>query len=138
MRTGTVIKRAEYPNAAACTTALEKVLNRQEGILTTSGAVRAETGKYTGRSPKDKYIVEEPSVKDKIDWGSVNQPISSEVFENLYSKVIQYLQSRDEVFVFKGFAGADEKYRLPIQVINEYAWHNLFSISYLFALPRKN
>lgn len=106
---------------------VEKVLNRNEGILTASGAVRAETGKYTGRSPKDKFIVEEPSVKDKIEWGSVNQPISSDVFEKLYTKVIKYLQSRDEIFVFKGFAGADEKYRLPIQVVNEYAWHNLFA-----------
>jgi phosphoenolpyruvate carboxykinase (ATP) len=106
---------------------VEKVLHRNEGILTSSGAVRAETGKYTGRSPKDKFIVEEPSVKNKIDWGTVNQPISSDVFEKLYAKVIQYLQSRDEIFVFKGFAGADEKYRLPIQVINEYAWHNLFA-----------
>ncbi|GIN21718.1 phosphoenolpyruvate carboxykinase (ATP) [Siminovitchia fordii] len=106
---------------------VEKVLSREEGVLTTSGAVRAETGKYTGRSPEDKFIVDEPSVTDKIDWGSVNQPISSEVFEKLYSKVVSYLQEQEEIFVFKGFAGADEKYRLPIQVINEYAWHNLFA-----------
>ncbi|GIN93082.1 phosphoenolpyruvate carboxykinase [ATP] [Siminovitchia terrae] len=106
---------------------VEKVLSREEGVLTTSGAVRAETGKYTGRSPEDKFIVDEPSVTDKIDWGSVNQPISSESFENLYSKVVSYLQEKEEIFVFKGFAGADEKYRLPIQVINEYAWHNLFA-----------
>ncbi|VEF47206.1 phosphoenolpyruvate carboxykinase [Bacillus freudenreichii] len=106
---------------------VEKVLSREEGVLTTSGAVRAETGKYTGRSPEDKFIVDEPSVTDKIDWGSVNQPISSDVFEKLYSKVVSYLQEKEEIFVFKGFAGADEKYRLPIQVINEYAWHNLFA-----------
>ncbi|MBD8006048.1 phosphoenolpyruvate carboxykinase (ATP) [Bacillus norwichensis] len=106
---------------------VEKVLSREEGVLTTSGAVRAETGKYTGRSPEDKFIVDEPSVTDKIDWGSVNQPISSESFEKLYSKVVSYLQEKEEIFVFKGFAGADEKYRLPIQVINEYAWHNLFA-----------
>ncbi|MGG3736465.1 phosphoenolpyruvate carboxykinase (ATP) [Aeribacillus pallidus] len=106
---------------------VEKVLSRGEGVLSSTGAVRAETGKYTGRSPKDKFIVEEPSVKDKIDWGSVNQPISPEAFDKLYNKVIQYLKEKDEIFVFKGFAGADEKYRLPIQVVNEYAWHNLFA-----------
>jgi phosphoenolpyruvate carboxykinase (ATP) len=106
---------------------VEKVLTREEGVLTSTGAVRATTGKYTGRSPKDKYIVEEASIKDKIDWGSVNQPISEEVFNNLYNKVINYLGQKDEVFVFKGFAGADKKYQLPIQVINEYAWHNLFA-----------
>jgi phosphoenolpyruvate carboxykinase (ATP) len=106
---------------------VEKVLSRGEGVLSSTGAVRAETGKYTGRSPKDKFIVEEPSVKDKIDWGSVNQPISPEAFDKLYNKVIQYLKEKDEIFVFKGFAGADKKYRLPIQVVNEYAWHNLFA-----------
>ncbi len=116
---------------------VEKVLQRQEGVLTSTGAVRAETGKYTGRSPKDKFIVEEESIKDKIDWGSVNQPISSEVFEKLYDKVIKYLQNKDEVFVFNGFAGADPKYRLPIQVINEYAWHNLFAHQ-LFVRPTED
>jgi phosphoenolpyruvate carboxykinase (ATP) len=105
---------------------VEKVLTRKEGSLTSTGAVRATTGKYTGRSPKDKYIVEEDSVKSKIDWIS-NQPISEEVFSNLYTKVLEYLKVQEEVFVFKGFAGADKKYRLPIQVINEYAWHNLFA-----------
>ncbi len=106
---------------------VEKVLSRNEAQLTSTGAVAATTGKYTGRSPKDKYIVEEESVKDKIDWGSVNQPISKEAFSSLYNKVLEYLKEKDEVFVFKGFAGADEKHRLPIQVINEYAWHNLFA-----------
>lgn len=106
---------------------VEKVLERKEGVLTSTGAVRATTGKYTGRSPKDKFIVEESSIKDKIDWGSVNQPISEEAFTKLYTKVINYLKEKDEVFVFKGFAGADEKYRLPIQVVNEFAWHNLFA-----------
>lgn len=105
---------------------VEKVLSRNEGELTASGAVKAVTGKYTGRSPKDKYIVEEASVKDKIDWNN-NQPISEEVFDKLYIKVTNYLKEQNEFFVFKGFAGADKSSRLPIQVINEYAWHNLFS-----------
>jgi phosphoenolpyruvate carboxykinase (ATP) len=115
---------------------VEKVLNRNEGLLTSTGAVRATTGKYTGRSPKDKFIVEEESVKEKIDWGSVNQPISEESFTKLYSKVLNFLKEKEEVFVFKGFAGADKKYRLPIQVINEYAWHNLFAHQ-LFIRPNE-
>ena len=113
---------------------VEKVLTRNEGVLTSTGAVRATTGKYTGRSPKDKFIVKEDSVKDKIDWGSVNQPISEAAFSRLYHKVLDYLTKKDEVFVYKGFAGADKKHRLPIQVINEFAWHNLFSHQ-LFILP---
>ncbi len=115
---------------------VEKILKRNEGLLTSTGAVRATTGKYTGRSPKDKYIVEEASTKDKIDWGPVNQPISEEVFDNLYHKVINYLKEKDEIFLFKGFAGADKNHRLPIQVVNEFAWHNLF-VHQLFIRPTK-
>lgn len=115
---------------------VEKVLSRNEGVLTSTGAVKAETGKYTGRSPKDKYIVDEASVKDKVDWGSVNQPISEEVFNKLYNKVVDYLKAKEEIFVFKGFAGADETSRLPIQVVNEYAWHNLFAHT-LFIRPNE-
>ena len=115
---------------------VEKVLNRNEGLLTSTGAVRATTGKYTGRSPKDKFIVKEASVLDKIDWGSVNQPISEASFTKLYNKVLNFLKEKEEIFVFKGFAGADKKYRLPIQVINEYAWHNLFAHQ-LFIRPNE-
>jgi phosphoenolpyruvate carboxykinase (ATP) len=106
---------------------VEKVLQRNEGVLTSTGAVRATTGKYTGRSPEDKFIVAEPSIMDDINWGSVNQPIDEETFEKLYAKVINYLREKNELFVFKGFAGADENFRLPIQVVNEFAWHNLFA-----------
>ncbi|MGG0717409.1 phosphoenolpyruvate carboxykinase (ATP) [Robertmurraya massiliosenegalensis] len=106
---------------------VEKVLRRNEGLLTSTGAVCATTGTYTGRSPKDKYIVKERSSKDKIDWGSINQAISEEAFDRLYTKVLNHLKEKDEVFVFKGYAGADKNSQLPIQVINEYAWHNLFA-----------
>ncbi|KGR88815.1 phosphoenolpyruvate carboxykinase [Ureibacillus massiliensis 4400831 = CIP 108448 = CCUG 49529] len=105
---------------------VEKATARGEASLTVHGALCAETGKYTGRSPKDKFIVEEESTKDKIDWGNVNRAISAEVFDNLYVKVINYLKEQNELFVFKGFAGADKDSQLSIQVINELAWHNLF------------
>lgn len=113
---------------------VEKATSRGEAILTVDGALRANTGKYTGRSPKDKFMVEEASSKDHIDWGSVNRPISSEVFDALYTKVINYLKEKEEVFVFKGFAGADAETRLAIRVVNEYAWHNLFAHN-LFIRP---
>lgn len=106
---------------------VEAATSRKEAVLTREGAVTAETGKYTGRSPKDKYMVEEESSKNKVDWGNVNRPISSEVFENLYAKVLTHLKDKDALFVFKGFAGADHESRVPIQTINEYAWHNLFA-----------
>ncbi|MFD2639694.1 phosphoenolpyruvate carboxykinase (ATP) [Piscibacillus salipiscarius] len=113
---------------------VERILSREEGLLTSTGAVRATTGKYTGRSPKDKFIVEDEETKDQVDWGSVNQPISEDIFLNLFNKVTDYLSEQDEIFTFNGFAGADEKYRLPIQVVTQFAWHNLFA-NQLFIRP---
>jgi phosphoenolpyruvate carboxykinase (ATP) len=103
---------------------LSFALSRGEGELTASGALRVLTGKYTGRSPKDKFIVDEPSVREHIDWGN-NRPISQEKFEQIYQRAQDYVQQQ-EMFVFDGYAGADKKYRLPIRVLTEYAWQNLF------------
>lgn len=116
---------------------VEKVLERKEGILTSTGAIRATTGAYTGRSPRDKFYVKEPSIVNKIEWGNINQPISESVFDKLYSKVISHLKERDEFYIFYGFAGADKRYQLPLQVVNEYAWHNLFA-SQLFIRDSEN
>ncbi|WP_188453978.1 phosphoenolpyruvate carboxykinase (ATP) [Virgibacillus oceani] len=113
---------------------VEKILSRNEGMLTATGAVQATTGKYTGRSPKDKFIVKDEICENFIDWGHVNQAIDENKFEQLYEKVIAYLKDKNELYSFKGFAGADKKHRLPIQVINEYAWHNLFARQ-LFITP---
>lgn len=115
-------------------TLTEKILERNEGVLTATGAVQATTGAYTGRSPKDKFIVKDDVCDPFVNWGPVNQPIDETSFNQLYNKVINYLKEKNELFQFKGFAGADEKYRLPIQVINEYAWHNLFARQ-LFITP---
>ncbi|WLV23842.1 phosphoenolpyruvate carboxykinase (ATP) [Aciduricibacillus chroicocephali] len=113
---------------------VEKILERGEAELSETGAVCAKTGKYTGRSPKDKFIVKDDITENTVDWGDVNQPIDSASFDKLYNKVIDYLKQKNEIFLFKGFAGADKNYRLPIQVFNEYAWHNLFA-SQLFIRP---
>ncbi|WP_153730915.1 phosphoenolpyruvate carboxykinase (ATP) [Sporosarcina obsidiansis] len=113
---------------------IEKATANGEAELSADGALTARTGKYTGRSPKDKFIVEDAVSKDKVDWGSVNRPISSDVFESLYTKVIDHLKQKDELFVFKGFAGADKDSQLSIQVINELAWQNLF-VHQLFIRP---
>ncbi len=113
---------------------VDMALERGEGTLASSGAFRVSTGKYTGRSPLDKFIVDEPSVHERIDWGSVNRPIAQEYFEKLYDEVQAYIEAKEEVFIFDGFAGADEEYRLPIRVINEFAWQNLF-VHQLFIRP---
>ncbi|OEF99716.1 phosphoenolpyruvate carboxykinase (ATP) [Vulcanibacillus modesticaldus] len=105
---------------------IEHSLRRQEGVLTKTGAFRTTTGKYTGRSPQDRFIVDEEQYHDMIAWGKVNKPINKEVFQNLYQKVLDYLKDK-ELFIFDGYAGADPNFRLPIRVINEFAWHNLFA-----------
>lgn len=105
---------------------VEKAVIRGEGILTDTGSFSANTGKYTGRSPKDKFVVKEKEVEDIVDWTN-NQPVEESLFEALYIKVLDYLKKKDERFVFRGFAGADPESRLSLQVINEYAWHNLFA-----------
>ncbi|WP_353948160.1 phosphoenolpyruvate carboxykinase (ATP) [Sporolactobacillus sp. Y61] len=112
---------------------MEKALARNEGALTDKGAFAVTTGKYTGRSPKDKFFVKDKTTVNKIDWKR-NQEISESVFLGLYKKIVTYLNKQPERFVFHGFAGADPKNRLPIQVVNEYAWQNLFSRQ-LFITP---
>lgn len=112
---------------------VEIALARQEGVLSDVGALCCTTGNYTGRSPKDRFVVDEASVRSQIAWGSVNKPISPEIFEHLYQRTLAYLETK-EYFVFEGFAGADSKYSLPIRVINEYAWHNIF-VQQLFIKP---
>lgn len=113
---------------------VEHSLNNKEGILTPTGALLTTTGKYTGRSPKDRFIVANAEIHDKIAWGKVNKPISEEVFQRLYKKVLEYLEGQNKLYVFDGFAGADLTYRLPIRVINQYAWQNLF-VHQLFIRP---
>lgn len=106
---------------------VEKSLSRKEATLSSTGALRATTGKYTGRSPKDKFFVAEASIMDDIAWGNVNRPIEEDKFNKLLDKVLNYLQTKNEIFLFQGFAGADKSSQLSIQVLNEYAWHNLFA-----------
>jgi len=104
---------------------VEESVRRGEGLLTASGALNAMTGKRTGRSPRDKWVVEEPSSKDKIWWGKVNQPIAEMDYLGLRQEVMAYLQGR-ELFVMDGFAGADPRYTMPIRIVTELAWHSLF------------
>lgn len=101
-------------------------LERNEGILAENGALVINTGKYTGRSPKDRFIVKQPSVEDKINWGNINIPIDEDVFSNLFDKVSEYLRSKD-LFVFDGFVGAMKEYRLPIRVVCECPSQAMFA-----------
>jgi phosphoenolpyruvate carboxykinase (ATP) len=103
----------------------EHALRKNEGQLGAAGQFVVETGKHTGRSPKDKFFVREPGSEQHIDW-DLNQEISAEVFDKLLARVGEYL-GKKEMYSLDCFVGADPRYRLPVRVITEYAWHNLFA-----------
>ena len=105
---------------------VEHALRRQEGNLADSGAFNALTGERTARSPKDKYVVREPSIEREIDWGKVNQPMSPETFDRLLTKALAYANTR-ELFVEDAAACADPAHRLTVRVVAEQAWHALFA-----------
>jgi phosphoenolpyruvate carboxykinase (ATP) len=106
---------------------IEEAVRRGEGNLSAQGALIVYTGKYTGRSPNDKFTVEDGETRDTVWWGKVNRPTSEAVFDRMLDKVIAYYNARREVFVLDCFAGTDPEYRLPVRIINECAWHNLFA-----------
>lgn len=114
----------------------EEAIKNGEAVLTKDYALRVLTGKYTGRSPQDKFIVDQPSVHDDIDWGEINQPTDENVFDRLFKQVVAYLKDK-KLYVKDCFAGADEKYRLNVRVVSEAAYHGLFAHN-MFIRPGDN
>jgi phosphoenolpyruvate carboxykinase (ATP) len=106
-------------------TLYEQAVKRGEANIADSGALVATTSPHTGRSPKDKFLVREPSSQDQVWWGSINQQISVEHFQRLHDRVQRYIRTSD-LFVQDVLACADPEYQLPIRVISEFAWHSLF------------
>ena len=104
---------------------VEEALFNGEGTLSNTGALVVKTGKYTGRSPEDKFIVDTPGVHDDIAWGKINVPITKEKYEAIKAKMLAYMQNRD-LYVFDGFAGADPKYTQRFRIVNDLASQNLF------------
>jgi phosphoenolpyruvate carboxykinase (ATP) len=104
----------------------EHAIRRGEGELGDGGSFVARTGIHTGRSPKDKFIVDHPSYKNDIWWGDTNRPVSEALFESMHRRMLAYFQGR-ELFVQDAFGGADPEHRLSVRVITDSAWHNLFA-----------
>ncbi len=107
---------------------------RKEGVFSSTNAFSVVTGKRTGRSPRDRFIVCDDITRDQVDWGQVNQSIEPDAFSRLWSKAHDYMQSRER-FVNELQVGADARYALPVKVITEFAWHNVFC-QHLFINPR--
>ncbi|QIX59947.1 phosphoenolpyruvate carboxykinase (ATP) [Hymenobacter sp. BT18] len=114
---------------------VEQALRRSEGTLTDTGALMADTGKFTGRSPKDRFVVQDASTEDSVWWGDINIPFAADKFDQLHAKMVHYLADK-ELFVRDAYAGAHPDYRLKLRVVNELAWHNLFCYN-MFLRPEE-
>jgi phosphoenolpyruvate carboxykinase (ATP) len=110
-------------------------LRREEGKLAHGGPLVVDTGRFTGRSPQDKFVVREPDSEDRIWWGSVNQPISEDNFERVRAKVAAHLEAAD-IYVVDAFAGADPKHRIRVRVVTDRPYHALFART-LFIRPNE-
>jgi phosphoenolpyruvate carboxykinase (ATP) len=104
----------------------EEALRRREGRLAHLGPLVVRTGQYTGRSPRDKFIVREPSSEKQVWWGDVNRPMDPQKFHVLRGRLLAYLQDRD-IFVQDCLVGADPRFRIPLRIVTETAWHSLFA-----------
>lgn len=127
------IKNATIRYQLSPTDLQEITIEKGQGVATSSGALAVNTGEFTGRSPKDRFIVKDDITKDRVWWGDINIPFDSDKFDKLYDKVTAYL-SEKEVFVRDSYACADENYKLNIRVINEYPWSNMFAYN-MFLRP---
>ena len=117
---------ARYRRNLSRASLYEEAVRRSEGLIAAEGPLACQTGKHTGRSPNDRFIVKEPSSDGEIGWGAVNRPMELRHFEALKQDFLASLQGA-ELFMLDCYAGADPKYRLPIRVITQHAWHSLFA-----------
>ena len=117
---------------------IEETVKNGEGIIGPKGATIVDTGQFTGRSPKDKYIVNEPSSSDKVWWGPVNKKIDESIFDELYASVVDYYNNdSSKTYLFDGFAGFDPSHSINVRIIAKRAWQAHF-VNNMFIRPEKN
>ncbi len=115
------------------TNLVEIAIQKNEGIVTSTGSLSVKTGKYTGRSPDDRYIVYDDETHENVDWGKINHQFPTGKFDKIFEKMKKFVEG-NELFVFDGFAGADKENRLPIRIFTDHAWQSLFARQ-LFVRP---
>src|SRR5918998_3954206 len=104
-----------------------RALVRGEAILAEGGPLVVDTGRHTGRSPRDRFVVREPGSEDRIWWGDVNRALAEESFDGLRDRLIAHLDDAEEVYVVDALAGADPEHRLGVRVVTDSPWHALFA-----------
>ena len=114
----------------------ELAISNKEAKLSSTGALSVITGRFTGRSPDDRYIVKDSMTRKNVDWGIVNHSISEENFEKIFTRMKKYIKNKN-LFLFNGFVGADKKNRFPVNILTDKAWQCLFA-NQIFIKPRKN
>jgi phosphoenolpyruvate carboxykinase (ATP) len=112
----------------------EEAVRRREALISVDGPLVCRTGQHTGRSPNDKFIVQEPSSAERVWWSKVNRPIDPKHFDALHHRMQNYVEGR-ELFVQDCYAGADPRYRMPVRIITEQAWHSLFAKHMFIDVP---
>ncbi len=116
---------------------IESAILNREGVISSTGSLSVKTGKFTGRSPDDRFIVKDEVTANTVDWGKINQPISEENFEKIYFRMNQSIVEnnlQDKLYVCDGYVGADVSSRISVRVITDKAWHSLFSTQ-IFVRP---
>jgi len=127
------IKNAKVKYQLSAEELHNETIQKGQGNIANNGALAINTGEFTGRSPKDRFIVKDNITRDRVWWGNINLPFPSSMFDKLYEKVTDYL-SEKEIYVRDSYACADEKYKLNIRVITEFPWSNMFSYN-MFLRP---
>lgn len=113
---------------------VEQTIIQGQGNLSSTGALVVKTGKFTGRSPRDRFIVKDEKTADRVDWGKINIPIGVESYQNLHKKIIDYANTLDQVYVRDVQAGANPNYQLNVRIYTEHPWQSLFAFN-MFLRP---
>ncbi len=128
-------KKAHHNLASAAL--VEHSISKGQAKLSSSGALVVNTGKFTGRSPKDRFIVKDDITAKTVDWGDINQPIDAESYKKLYDKVIEYAENQEEIYIRDASACANPNYRLNVRFYTEFPWQSMFVHNMFLRLSKK-
>lgn len=115
----------------------ESTLSKGMGKETNNGTLAINTGKFTGRSPQDRFLVKDDYTRDKVWWGKVNKAISPANFDTLYDEVVNYMSGK-ELYARDGYVCADPQYKMNVRTVTEYPWSNMFIFNMFYARMQPN